>query len=29
VSPMVNSAEPDTPECIERQAYEEQGELLL
>ncbi len=27
VSPMVNSAEPDAPECIERQEYEEQGEL--
>ncbi len=29
VSPMVNSAEPDTPECIAPQAYEEQGELPL
>ena len=27
VSPMVNSAEPDAPECIEREGYEEQGEL--
>ena len=27
VSPIVNSAEPDTPECIERQGYDEQGEL--
>lgn len=29
VSQMVNSAEPDSPECIERQGYEEQGELSL
>ncbi len=27
VSPMVNNAEPDSRECIERQGYEEQGEL--
>ena len=27
VSPMVNSAEADSPECIEWQEYEEQGEL--
>jgi len=27
VSSVVNGAEPDTPECIERRGYEEQGEL--
>jgi putative SOS response-associated peptidase YedK len=28
VSPVVNSAEPDSPECIEPQGYEEQGDLF-
>ncbi len=29
VSSVVNSAEPDSPACIERRGYEEQGELQL